>query len=478
MSVPRSGLVAVLFTDLVGSTELMSTLGDRGVAVGDATLEGGDVFGTPVVEAARLVAAARPGQILVTAVVRVLAGSRCAVPFTDIGPLQLKGLAAPMAVCDVAWEPVMAAAALPLPGLLAQAGRIFVGRDEELRRLLGLWKEAAAGERRLVLLGGEPGVGKTRLAAQLAGTVRESGGVVLAGRCDEDLGVPYQPFVEAFRHYVGRATDRRLGRHAGELTRLIPELAQLVAGLGEPLQSDPETERYRLFDAVADWLADVSVDAPVLLVVDDLHWAAKPTLLLLRHVLRFSGPLRLLVVATYRDSDVGWGHPLSELLADVPRLEGAERLPLIGLGVSAVAAFLEQAAGHALDEDGDDLARTVWRETEGNAFFVAEVVRHLNESGAFHQLDGRWVLAAPIEDLGIPEGVWDRRQAEGQTHQHRRCWNPGDQAPPGKSPGPSPGSGRRSASGASGGSCWRTWSGARGTPAGSCPSGHCGAWPR
>ncbi|MGH9009802.1 MAG: ATP-binding protein, partial [Acidimicrobiia bacterium] len=472
----RSGTATVLFTDLVGSTELMARLGDLaydevrsehfrllreviaahdgvevkntgdgllatfggaadavratvaiqqatdrhasdagvplsvrvGVALGDVTLEDADVFGTPVVEAARLVAAARPGQILVTAVVPVVAGSRSGATFTSLGSLELKGLPEPLPVCEVTWEPLHGATAeVPLPSLLASAGRIFVGRDELLNRLRQHWKEAQAGGFRLVLLGGEPGVGKTRLATELAHSLHAGGALVLGGRCDEDLGVPYQPFVEALRHYAHHCAPPRLGRHAGELARLVPELTQLVSGMPEPLRSDPETERYRLFDAVAAWLADASAETPVLLVIDDLQWAAKPTVQLLRHVARAGDPLRLLVVATYRDTDVGRGHPLAELLSDIPRLEGVERVPLTGLDGPAVAAFLEAAAGHELDEAGADLARVVWRETEGNAFFVAEMLRHLVESRAVEERGQRWALTAKIEDLGIPEGVRD-----------------------------------------------------------------------
>ena len=115
-----------------------------------------------------------------------------------------------------------------MPNLLTDVGRVFVGRDAELDRLGQLWKEAAAGERRLALLAGEPGVGKTRLAAELAAQAHADGAVVLAGRCDEDLGVPYQPYVEALRHFVDHAAAgdlrERLGRYGGELVRLVPEL--------------------------------------------------------------------------------------------------------------------------------------------------------------------------------------------------------------------------------------------------------------
>jgi len=395
-------------TERHGRTREVSLSVRVGLALGEVAVEGGDVYGTPVVEAARLVGAARPGQILATAVVRTVAGTRAGVPFTVFGTLELKGLPDPVAVIEVGWESLTSpgGAGVPLPGLLLRTSRIFVGRATELSHLRARWKEAVGGRRSLVLLGGEPGVGKTRLAAGLAKELHTDGALVLGGRCEEDMGVPYQPFVEALRHYVNCAPPpHRLGRHAGELVRVLPEIAELVANLPEPLRSDPETERYRLFEAIADWLADASAETPILLVLDDLQWAAKPTLLLLRHILLSPDAMQMLVVATYRDTELHRENSFAEFLADLPRLDGAERLAVSGIDAVDVAAYLEAAAGHDLDAAGVALADEVWRETQGNCFFVTEVLRHLVESGAIEERDGRWSTTSRA--VPIPEEVRD-----------------------------------------------------------------------
>jgi class 3 adenylate cyclase/tetratricopeptide (TPR) repeat protein len=370
-----------------------------GMGLGDVRFDEGDVFGSPVVEAARLVDVARPGQILATSIVQVVAGGRAGgVRFTDVGALRLKGLPEPVPTCEVRWEALPPL--VPVPALLSDPGRVFVAREEEMERLEQLWKEAVAGDLRLALLAGEPGVGKTRLAAELAGRIHEQGVTVLAGRCDEDLGVPYQPFVEALRHFVDHVPVEelagRLGRYGGELVRLVPE-AEGVPGLAPPLQSDPETERYRLFDAVAGWLAAASRDEPILLVLDDIQWAAGPTLLLLRHLMiRRAEATRLLIVGTYRDTELWHEHPLVEVLADLRRQEGVERFSITGLDQSGVSRIMETRLGRTLADEELPLARAIYQETEGNPFFVREVLRHLAESGA---------TDLPVEELGIPEGV-------------------------------------------------------------------------
>jgi class 3 adenylate cyclase len=379
-----------------------------GISAGDVTFEEGDCFGTPVIEAARLCDAAAGGQILASEMVRWLVRG-CDHHFSPVGSLDLKGLPEPVTAVEVVWEPLVAAT-IPLPALLTDVGRIFVGRDDPLDRLGRLWKEAATGERRMVLVAGEPGVGKTRLGAELARQVHDEGGTVLAGRCDEDLGVPFQPFVEALRHLVEHADPdelpKRLGRHAGELERLLPGLRDRLPDAPPVLQSDPETEQYRLFESVTAWLAACSQDEPVLMILDDLQWAAKPTLLLLRHVARSPETTKLLIVGTYRDTDLHHDHPLVELLADLRRHPGIERLALSGFDETAVADFVARAAGHPdLDEDGFALARAIHAETEGNPFFVREILRHLTETEAIMRHDGRFVTRLAVEELGIPEGV-------------------------------------------------------------------------
>ncbi|MDQ1509399.1 MAG: hypothetical protein QOG50_1243 [Actinomycetota bacterium] len=370
-----------------------------GVALGDATCEDGDYFGTPVVEAARLCAQAEGGQILVTGVVQALTGRRGDHTFRSVGMLELKGLPEPIAASELLWDPARGAG-LPLPTALSVHEQLpFVGREPAQAVLFSAWERAESGDRRTVLVSGEPGIGKTRLSEEFARELHARHATVLYGRCDEDLGVPYQPFVEALRHYVDHSPDRdlvaRLGRHAGELGRLLPDLEERVPDLAPPFAASPEAERYRLFDAVADWLTTASEDAPVLFVVDDLHWATKATLLLLRHVMRATEPARVLVLGTYRDTEVDRTPELTELLAALRRESGIERIALAGLRESDVGLLVDTTASQQ-SSPRNALAKSVTEATDGNPFFVGEVVRDLGrlQSGASGQLD-------------VPEGVRD-----------------------------------------------------------------------
>ena len=298
---------------------------------------------------------------------------------------------------------VQAPSRVPLPAPLARARGELVGREPELERLRRAWVEARSGRRRLTVLRGGPGIGKTRLATELAREAQAAGTVLYAG-CVEDTLVSYQPFVEALRHYARSSSldgpAGRLGPGAGELARLVPELAPHVAAdAGAP--DDPETRRYLLFDAVSSLLAEASRQAPVLLVLDDLHWADRSTLQLLRHVARAPDEAALLIVGTYREMDVDAGHPLVGLLADLRRDGAYERLALGGLDRDGVGALVEASAGEPAPSA---LVRALHASTDGNPFFVEETVRHLIENGAAPRSGGRWA-AGSIAELGVPEGV-------------------------------------------------------------------------
>jgi len=382
-----------------------------GVSSGEATHENQDLYGPPVVEASRLCAAASAGQMLVSDVVRMLARGK-GHAFTPLGDLALKGLPDPVPASEVRWEPLpdTPAAGLPLPPRLATAQTVaMVGREAEQAVVARAWAQAKEGTRRAVLLSGEPGIGKTRLATEAALQMHSEGATVLLGTCDEDASLPYQPFVEALRHYVAHAPDEVLRAHVqehrGELGRLIPELGRRVPDLPPPQVAEAETERYMLFDAVAGLLSAASQHAPVVLVLDDLHWARAPELLLLKHLVRSAMPLRLLVLGTYRDSDLTRAHPLTSVLADLRREAGVERLALHGLDEVGVVALMTAAAGHELDEAGFALARAVHQETEGSPLFVGEILRNLTESGAIFQEGDRWTYRGDVAALGIPEGI-------------------------------------------------------------------------
>ena len=380
-----------------------------GISAGDASRADGDVFGMPVIEAARLCESCTAGQILANELVAHLAAGR-GHAFMPVGALELKGLPQPLSAVEVQWEPA-AVTGIALPerlGELPVTG--YVGRSTERQRLAELWGEAREGSLRLVLVSGEAGVGKTRLSTELAHQVRGAGATVLYGKCDEDLGVPYQPWVQSLGYLVKEAPQKILQAHVehfgGELARLVPALSGRVPDLPPARESDPETERYLLYAAAVGLLEGASEREPLLLILDDLHWADGPTLSLLRYLATAGASMPAMVMASYRDSNLARDHPLTALLADLHREQGIERLKLTGLDGDEVFALVEAAAGHGLGEDGRALAAAIARESAGNPFFAGELLRHLTESGAVVQQEGeRWQLVGELADLGLPQSV-------------------------------------------------------------------------
>ncbi len=381
-----------------------------GIAAGEASQEDGDYFGMPPTEAARLCDAAAGGQILTSELAKMMAAGRHGDAFTGVGQLELKGLPSPYTAYEVAWEPAQPET-LPLPQPLRGVPPLgYVGRQQEREALEGLWREACDGSRRLALLSGEPGIGKTRLSTHTALTCHGEGAVVLFGRCSEELGAPYEPWIEALSHYVEHAPaevlEAHVERRGGELSRLVPALSRRVESVPEPRASDLETERYLLFGAVLGLLEDAAAHAPLVLILDDLHWADVQSLTLLRHVVAGSVGLPVMLLGTFRDSELDRQHPLTDALAALRREEGVERVPLTGLGPADVVAIMEAAAGHDMDDTGLALGQEIATETDGNPFFVAELLRHLSESGVLTQRDdGRWTLKGPLSEIGLPQSV-------------------------------------------------------------------------
>src|SRR5579871_3010705 len=386
-----------------------------GIAAGEATVKDSDYFGMPSIEAARLCAQSPADGILTSALVQALAGRSEGLEFASAGELELKGFETPVVAMSVAWSPLAeetgGVSRWPLPASLRSVPSIaYVGRDEERAALEEAMNLARSGERRLVLLSGEPGIGKTRLASFAAHRCHAEGFAVFWGACSEELAVPYEPWIGACSQLVKDAPsdllDEHVKRHGGELSRLVRDLGEHTPAPPAPQASDPETERYLLFNAVVGLLAEVAERVPVCLVLDDLHWADAQSLALLKHLLRQveQGPLQ--VIAAYRDSDLGKDHPMTDVLAETRSLQGVHRAVLRGLGEGEVAEIMTAVAGHELEEDGVELAAHITAETDGNPFFVGEILRALSESGAllFDVQSGRWRVDRPGE-IVLPESV-------------------------------------------------------------------------
>src|SRR5262245_23728236 len=368
-----------------------------GLHVGEALRDEGDWVGASVVVARRLCERAAAGQILCSALVVELLGGRRAFRFGEVGALDLKGFAAPVAAYEVHYDRDDPAAVL--------RHTPFTGRAAELARLERRLEEARGGRGGVAMLVGEPGIGKTRTREEFAETAQEA--FVLWGRSYEGAAArPYGPFAEAIAEYAHKADAETLradlGPGAAPLARLVPALKERLPDLPEPVPLQPDEERTRLIDAVTQFLLAVAGRVPTVLVLDDLHWADAGTVALLRHVARFAPRGRLLVLGAYRGVEVGRAHPLADVLGVLPRETTYDQLALTGLEPEAVQEILEAVADH---EVARQLVAILTRETSGNPFFIRAVLLHLLEQGALVRDGGRWRVAGSLERLGLPETV-------------------------------------------------------------------------
>ncbi len=383
---------------------------------GEAAPRDGRYYGATPNRAARLRALATGGQILVGEQTRRLIGDHLPPKsrLLDLGPRTLKDLSQPEQVFELrldefalAEDPIDDAGASNLAWLEFTASDSFVGRTEELRAITGAWKLAASGHRMLALVSGEPGIGKTTLVAELARRVREEGALILYGKWDQGALAPFQAFRDALGDYA-RVCPRSilhadLREQASEAARVVPELTERVADVGSPGRASAEAERYRLFEAIDGWVGSIAARRPLLLVLDDLHWADRDSLLLVRHIARTMRPSPLLLAGTYRETDLEGGE-LAEFLPELGRVHDVRRVALGGLPDPDVEELIGRVAEGLSEPDRSALARELRDEAAGNPFFVREIVSHLDDTGA---LAGLRLADADAGSLDIPDSVRD-----------------------------------------------------------------------
>ena len=284
-------------------------------------------------------------------------------------------------------------------------GRVFVGRQRELAELSAALEEALSGQGRLFMLMGEPGIGKTRTTQELASYAENRGAQVFWGRIREESGAPpYWPWIQVIRAYVGQEEPQTLypqmGAGASDIAELVPELREKLGDLAPSLGlEDTEAARFRLFESIGAFLKNASQRTPLVLVLDNLHWTDASSLRLLEFVAQDMDGYRLLILGTYRDVDVSRGHPLYHSLGEFNRQGLFERLSLRGLGAEEVGEMIRATAHVTAPQE---LVALVHHHTEGNPFFVGELIRLLGQEGL---LAPEKMAEVPRWQFRVPEGI-------------------------------------------------------------------------
>jgi DNA-binding SARP family transcriptional activator/predicted Ser/Thr protein kinase len=285
-----------------------------------------------------------------------------------------------------------------------ERGRM-VGRERELQEARGLWNQALSSQGRVLLISGEPGIGKTRLVRELVTQAEVSGGRALVGASYAEGGVPYAPFARVLRHALENTPFGDLGLPE----YVLPDLLTLAPALRlsypdvepSPALDDPKTEQHRLSESLVLLITALSERVPLMLVLEDAHWADSSTLFLLRHLARRTRRRRVMIAATYREVELDQARPFHEMLLDLNREWLATRLKLPRLNREQTGEMLEILFDEEIEPKSLDV---VYRETEGNPFFIEEICKALVESGKLWYEDGRW-HGPSIEELGIPQSV-------------------------------------------------------------------------
>ena len=287
---------------------------------------------------------------------------------------------------------------------------LFVGRERELQTLHAALESTLNGSGRVVLLSGEAGIGKTSTCQAFAASAARARATVFWGRCFEgDWSPPYAPWVESLdahiRSFSPEALRATLGMGAPALAAILPGIRHLLPETPSPASLAPDEERFRLYDAAVQFLTTTARQTPIVLILDDIHWADRASLRLLRHMARFVDRAPVLVIAAYRDGQADQTPALAETLPEIRREQSALVVRLRGLTRVEVAEYLGRSVRHNV---APELADAIFDETVGNPFFIGELIQHLVEEGKLVERDGLWTVlddGTGVNDLGVPDGV-------------------------------------------------------------------------
>ena len=374
-----------------------------GIHIGEVSERDGQLYGQAVHVAARITAEAVGGQILVSDVVRQQAESEGMWRFVDEGLFWLKGFGEMWRLFDVS---VGQAAAQRLSSL-APPLTPLVGRDREQADLRRAVNEALAGHGGLALVTGEAGAGKSRLVDDIGAEAWARGMRVLVGHCVEmDSTPPYLPYVEMIEQVISSprsplALREALGDVAPEIARIAPALRRVFPDIPQPVELPPELARRYLWNSFQQFVARGAQTQPLLLVLEDLHWADESTLLLTAYLAPLLPEMPVLIVGTYRD-EIDTSHPLSRVISQLARRRLIDRIRLRRLSFGGVRAMVQALAGQPPPEE---LVRVIDSETEGNPFFVEELYLHLAESGVLLDEHGRLRPDLKVDEASVPESI-------------------------------------------------------------------------
>ena len=376
-----------------------------GMHVGQVTERDGDLLGQAVHAAARVMAEAVGGQILISDEVRKQAEPDLDWSFLDSGMFWLRGFPERWRLYEVAWSDA-AAGTRPSGGSAELTP--FVERDTERADLRRLVEGALAGHGGLALIAGEPGVGKSRLVAEIADEAEAQGMRALTGHCVEMTGAPpYLPYVEIIEQAIINprsplALREALGDVAPEIALIAPALRRIFPDIPPPVELPAELARRYVWNSFGEFVGRAAQGQPLLVVLEDLHWADESSLLLTEHLAGLLPEMPVLILGTYRDVEVDHSHPLNRVAEQLGRRHLLERISLRRLSLDGVGAMLRGLAGQPAPEE---LTQVIHRETEGNPFFVEEVYLHLVESGVLLDERGRLRRDLRLDEVSVPESI-------------------------------------------------------------------------